>query len=64
MTVLLEMTREAATREGLLVCAHCGYPRNNHWDWAPYRCAHDSTCPGYEEAARVGRLIKDSKPTA
>lgn len=41
-----------ARKVGLLTCKHCGYPQNNHFDWAPYTCAHDGSCPGYKEGIR------------
>lgn len=47
-----------AKRLGLLVCVHCWYPENNHFDFAPRKCAHDSTCPGYQETSKVGTIWK------
>lgn len=49
----LRMTRALAEQRGLLVCRHCGYPRNNHFDHGNHPCAHDSKCPGYEEDLRA-----------
>lgn len=45
----LKLTRKRAATLGLLHCKHCGLPPNNHFNWAPYKCAHDPNCTGYEE---------------
>lgn len=49
------MTRAHAEQRGLLICKHCGYPRNNHFQHDHYPCAHDKSCPGYEEKLRSER---------
>lgn len=56
--IIIKMTRKEALEHGLLNCKHCRLPVNNHFDWGERKCAHDSNCPGYEEKARVGTLIK------
>lgn len=45
------ITRDQAMKAGLLVCKHCGWPENNHFKGGT--CAHDGTCPGYEETLRT-----------
>lgn len=52
-TYTLVVTRDRALQLGLLTCAHCGYPENNHFDWSPYPCAHDTECPGYKEVLKT-----------
>lgn len=56
--MLIKLTREEALKYGLLSCKHCGLPPNNHFDWGKKLCAHKKDCPGYEEKARVGTLIR------
>ena len=57
--MLIKMTREQALQFGLLTCKNCGLPPNNHFgNGKPGgKCAHRE-CPGYEEKARVGRLVR------
>ena len=59
--MLIRLTRVQAERYGLLVCHHCGYPRNNHWNNGKKTCVRDGSCPGYKESSRVGRIIKEKK---
>lgn len=56
--MLIEFTRDAALRAGLLMCKHCKLPPNNHFGNGKRggKCAHQK-CPGYEETARGGKLI-------
>lgn len=56
-TILLEISREDALRIGLLCCEHCNWPPNNHFGFEPFKCAHDSMCPGYKERARIGKIV-------
>ncbi len=56
--IRIEMTRKEAKRMGLLRCADCGYPENNHFDFDNRPCAHDSTCSGYQESSKIGRILK------
>lgn len=59
--MLLRLTRAEAESMGLLTCNHCSYPRNNHFPTGKKLCAHDSSCPGYEESARVGKIVKQDQ---
>lgn len=59
--VVIRFSREAALELGLLVCKHCGMPPNNHFEWSPKKCAHDPNCPGYEESARRGAIVRRSR---
>lgn len=59
--MLIRLTREEAECFGLLTCGHCGYPRNNHFDFDEKKCAHDKRCPGYKEASKVGKIVKEEK---
>lgn len=54
----VSFSREEALKLGLLVCADCGYPPNNHFDFGKRTCAHDSRCKGYRETVRYGREIR------
>lgn len=63
-----KITREYALRAGLLTCANCGWPENNHFDFphTDYKtgktypigdfgkggCANDHNCTGYKEVLR------------
>lgn len=47
------MTRGQALKLGIVHCKHCGYPPNNHFDFGDKACAHDESCPGYEEKIEV-----------
>ena len=47
--ISVKMTRKQALQLGIVFCKHCGYPPNNHFDFKPFKCAHDKECPGYEE---------------
>ncbi len=55
--VRIEMTLKQARLLGLVVCAHCGLPPNNHWGDGERggKCAHDPKCPGYEQKIRLPR---------
>lgn len=55
--VTIKMTQQEGYERGLLVC-ECGWPKNNHYDFGKKECAHNNTCTGYKEVARVGKLIK------
>jgi hypothetical protein len=57
--ITIEMTRQQALEQGLLVCT-CGHPVNNHWLNYPAKnnsCARCS-CKQYNEIASVGKLIE------
>lgn len=59
--VTIKMTHKEAMENDLLRC-ECGYPQNNHFDNKKYgdmmgTCAHEDSCLGYMEVARVGELI-------
>lgn len=58
---VVKLTMEEAESKGIVACAHCGYPRNNHFSWGKKTCAHDSTCPGWKTAFRMGKAIKRKK---
>jgi len=57
MSITIQMSRQEAERMGLLICK-CGWPKNNHFNFTPYRCAHTKACTGYKEISRVGKLKK------
>ncbi len=46
----VEMTEEQARMLGIVHCAHCGWPPNNHFGNGERggKCAHDPNCPGYK----------------
>jgi NTP pyrophosphatase (non-canonical NTP hydrolase) len=49
------MTRGQAVSLGLIYCASCGYPPNNHFlDQKEKLCAHTNNCTGYVEAIKYG----------
>jgi hypothetical protein len=54
---VVKLTMEQAEKLGIVKCAHCGYPPNNHFDWSPRPCAHDNSCPGYKASFRMGSPI-------
>lgn len=53
----IELTREEALKFGLLTCKHCGWPPNNHFSWGEKLCAHNKSCPGYEDKLVVGKIV-------
>jgi len=57
--MLFQLTRKEALEYDLLVCQHCGFPPNNHFDFEKRKCAHDNTCPGYQEVSKIGKLIEE-----
>lgn len=57
--MLVKFTREELLQLGLLVCKHCGWPPNNHFDFGKKECAHNKSCPGYEDKLRVGKLVPE-----
>lgn len=58
--MLINIDREELLKFGMLVCKHCGWPPNNHFDWDHKPCAHDKNCPGYEEKLRgTGKIIQN-----
>lgn len=59
-TITIKMTLDEAHAAGLIVCGRCGWPKNNHFKFAPHECAH-AECKGYVEKARVGRLVKQRR---
>lgn len=59
-SVVIKYTRMQAKELGLLVC-ECGWPENNHFSFGKKVCAHNPTCKGYKEKAKIGKLIKESK---
>lgn len=59
--MMIRLSRHDALQFGLLVCGHCGWPPNNHFDFGKKTCAHDSNCPGYKESARVGTIVKQKR---
>lgn len=61
---VVSLTMDEAEKLGIVVCAHCGYPPNNHfgWDEADLKsgysdCAHRE-CPGYKPKFRMGKTIR------
>ena len=48
------MTEKQALEQGLVVC-ECGHPKNNHFDFESFPCAH-CKCKKYTATARVGVL--------
>lgn len=46
----ITMTEEQARMLGIVHCAHCGWPPNNHFGNGEKggKCTHDSKCPGYK----------------
>ena len=54
---VVKLTLEDALKMGIVVCAHCGYPPNNHFDFPPRTCAH-APCPGYKQSFRRGKAIE------
>lgn len=59
---VVKLTMEQALKLGIVVCANCGWPPNNHFSTInPPRpgesaCAHDK-CPGYKVKFRMGTAI-------
>ena len=56
----LRMTENTAMKFGLLVC-ECGHPKNNHFDFDHFCCAHCKECNGYKQIGRNGIEILKSK---
>lgn len=52
-TYIVEMTEDQAKALGILVCESCGYPPNNHFDFEPFKCAHDPECTGLKPVIRL-----------
>lgn len=60
-TVTIKFTKEEVDQMGLLTCKSCGYPENNHWEFAPRTCAHTRECTGWKPEARYGKIVKRRK---
>lgn len=62
MRYVVKLTMDQAKALGIVVCKHCGWPPNNHFDFTfngkKMPCAHDNTCPGYEARFRTGKAIE------
>lgn len=54
---VVKLTMEDCKKLGIVVCAHCGYPPNNHFDFGKRVCAH-APCPGYKVSFRYGKDIR------
>lgn len=54
---VVKLTLEQAEQLGIVRCAYCGYPRNNHFDFGKRVCADSGTCPGYKRGFRVGKAL-------
>lgn len=50
------LTRQQLLELGLITCANCGYPPNNHFDDGVGPCAHDSNCKQFSEKITVGHV--------
>ncbi len=57
-----------AEKAGLVYCAHCGWPPNNHFDFGEKVCAHwplsgfkQVKCPGFKAAFKLGSRIRAKK---
>lgn len=59
---VVKLTLAEAESLGIVKCRHCGWPRNNHFDFTyngrKMPCAHDKDCPGYQAKFVVGKAIK------
>ncbi len=53
--LVVSLTMDEALDLGIVKCAHCGYPPNNHF--ANGKCAFDPRCPGYVPKFRMGTAI-------
>lgn len=58
---VVKLTMEEAEMCGIVKCANCGYPPNNHWTREPVKvkppdsaCAH-APCPSYKPLFRLGK---------
>ena len=56
----IEMTLDQARALGIIRCAHCGLPPNNHWGNGERGglCAHDAKCPGYKQKIYLPQVKK------
>lgn len=60
---VVKLTMEQAKRLGIVVCANCGYPANNHFSvnkldrLGRSACAH-AMCEGYKPLFKVGKPIE------
>lgn len=57
----IRISQRDAAKLGLFVCATCGLPENNHFDFGADRkrpCAHDPRCKDFTPKLRFGQLIK------
>jgi len=59
---VVKLTMDDCKKLGIVVCANCGYPPNNHWDETNEEtvigsaCAH-APCKGYEPRFRYGKAM-------
>jgi hypothetical protein len=60
---VVSLTMDEAKKLGIVHCANCGWPPNNHWNDGPVNvsrgesaCAHDK-CPGYEPKFKMGKAV-------
>lgn len=64
MRYVVKLTMEQAVRLGIVKCASCGYPKNNHFDFGKKVCAHSVVCTGWKTKFVVGRSLAKSKKPA
>jgi hypothetical protein len=56
------LSMDEAKEVGIVICANCGYPPNNHWSETETSmldesaCAH-APCSGYEPTFTLGRKL-------
>lgn len=65
--IILSMTRKRALELGLLTCANCDFPENNHFErgsgsHGKGACAHDSSCRAYDEVGISGVVLVSETP--
>lgn len=61
MRYVVKLTRDQAEKLGILRCASCGYPRNNHFSFGKKVCAHSTICTGWKPYFITGKPIAISK---
>ncbi len=57
-TIVVQMTRARAKELGLLMCATCGWPENNHFHWGTKPSARVAECKAYQETTIKGVQLK------
>jgi hypothetical protein len=60
--LVVALTMKEAYQLGIVRCASCGFPHNNHFDFGERVCAHSSKCTGWVPRFTVGQDLTIKPP--